>query len=181
MLQRLRNYIGTIFLTRKEEKGAYPALAHTLLGESRTRLEDYGIIRSIMGESRTNLSDYLEEAKETLPQSILEEETEEIYLLDSVEDMDQEEEIPLFAYTTGSPVSDFDALERTFSSEAPPAEDVHLTSGLLGRLEGTTLYEALQKNETIRDKVSSLIRGVESERDSEAAGLKDMSRFLETA
>lgn len=178
MLQRLRNYIGTIFLTKKKEETACPA--YTLLGESRTRLEDYGIIHSIMGESRTNLSDYLEETKEPLPVSLPEEETEEIYLLDSVEDMDQEEEIPLFEYSTGSPVSDFDALERTFASDAPPPEDVHLTAGLLGRLEGTTLYEALQQNETIRGKVSSLIRRVESEGDWEVSGLADMSRFLET-
>lgn len=179
MLRRLRNYIGTIFLTRKKEETACPA--YTLLGESRTRLEDYGIIHSVMGESRTNLSDYLEEAKETLPASFPEEETEEIYLLDNLEEMEQEEEIPLFEYTTGSPVSDFDALERTFASDAPPPEDVHLTAGLLSRLEGTTLYEALQQNETIRSKVSSLIRGVETGNEPEASGLEDMSRFLETA
>lgn len=181
MLQRLRNYIATIFLTKKEEESAHPAAAYTLLGESRTRLEDYGIIHSVMGESRTNLADYLEEKKETVPPSLPCEEVE-VYLLDDWEDFDWDEEsAPLVEYTSGSSVSDFDTLERTFASDTPPPGDVHLTAGILGGLEGTTLYEAMRRNDTIRDKVSSLIRGVEAEKDPESSGLADMSRFLETA
>lgn len=181
MLQRLRNYIKTIFPTKKEEESAHPAAAYTLLGESRTRLEDYGIIHSVMGESRTNLADYLEEKKETVAPPLPSEDVE-VYSLDEWEDFDWDEEAaPLIEYTTGSPVSDFDTLERTFASDTPVPEDVHLTAGILGGLAGTTLYEAMRRNDTIRDKVSSLIRGVEAEKDPEASGLTDMSRFLETA
>lgn len=190
MLQRLRNYIKRIFLTKTGED-ALPRAAYSILGESRTRLEDYGIIHSVMGESRTRLEDYLEVKKEPVPSSPAWEEPPledfpsedtEVYPLDDVEAFDLLEEDPEgpIEYAESSRVSDFDTLERTIESDSPPAEDIHLTAGILRGMEGTRLYEAMQRNETIRGKVSSLIRRVESEGDWEVFGLADMSRFLET-
>lgn len=184
MLRRLRNCIKKIFLTECEE-APRKVSSLSILGESRTDPGAYGLIHSILGESRTNPADYLE--KEVLSSDVPPIEETEVYSFDDLDDPDLEEEPVLqIEYPGGTEVSDFDTLERTFASDTPPHEDVHLTAGVLGRLEGTTLYEAMQSNETIRNKVSSLIAKVEiakadKEQEKEASGLTDMSRFLETS
>lgn len=188
----LLNYIKKIFQSIYKESES--TVTNRILGISCTDLYEYGVIYRVLGESLTDLNIYSYIPPVSANVTKENEQSQEIELKDietislndyQEDDVDLEEERLSLAIDESIQLDEFKNLESIFRESIDSNNSSLINaSDTLGKLKGSDLYESLQKNEEVRNKISILLDRVSANQTAENSEMEscllDMSEFLNT-